>query len=189
MKKETVLHTFGHIPQLTTERLILRKMLPSDAADMYEYASMPSVTRFLTWTPHPSIEHTKRYLTYLQTRYQTGEFYDFAIVCRENNKMIGTCGFVRFDTANDSAEVGYVLNPSYHNHGYATEALRAVMDFGFSKLGLHRIEARFMKDNHPSRRVMERCGMQFEGIFHHLLFLKGRYEDIGICAAINARHF
>ncbi|MBQ8175303.1 MAG: GNAT family N-acetyltransferase [Clostridia bacterium] len=189
MKKETVLQTFTHMPQLTTERLLLRKMLILDAADMYEYASLPQVTRYLLWDPHPDPDYTKRYLAYLQTRYRTGEFYDFAVICRKENKMIGTCGFVRFDAAHDSAEVGYVLNPRYHNQGYATEALRAVLDFGFSQLGLHRIEARFMKDNTASRHVMEKCGMQFEGIHHHLLFIKGRYEDIGICAAINPHHF
>ena len=175
MKKDKITETFMHMPKLTTERLLLRKMLPTDAADMYEYASLSEVTRYLLWDPHPDIEYTKRYLTYLQGRYKAGEFYDFSVICREENKMIGTCGFVRFDTANESAEVGYVFNPSYHGMGYATEALRAVMDFGFSQLGLHRIEARFMKDNHKSRGVMEKCGMQFEGIHRHMLFIKGRY--------------
>ena len=184
MKKETILHTFTHMPQLTTERLLLRKLEIRDAEDMYAYASMPEVTRYLLWHPHPDLSYTKRYIAYLQTRYSVGEFYDFAVICRRSGKMIGTCGFVRFDTANDSAEVGYVFNPSYRDQGYATEALCAVLDFGFSKLGLHRIEARFMKDNLASRRVMEKCGMYFEGICRDMLIIKGKYEDIGICAAI-----
>lgn len=189
MKQQIIEKTFTRMPKIVTERLLLRKLLPTDASDMYEYASLSSVTRYLLWNPHPDLNYTKRYLAYLQARYRLGEFYDFALICRADNKMIGTCGFVRFDTANESAEVGYVLNPHYYNQGYATEALRAVLDFGFTTLGLHRIEARYMKDNAASRRVMEKCGMQFEGVFHHLMFIKGRYEDIGICAAINPFHF
>ena len=179
-----MLSIFTRIPTLETNRLTMRKILPSDCADMYNYSCLPETSRYLLWSPHANPRYTKKYLSFIQSAYRNETFYDFALVDKASGKMIGTCGFVRFDTANDSAEVGYVFNPSYRDQGYATEALCAVLDFGFSKLGLHRIEARFMKDNLASRRVMEKCGMYFEGICRDMLIIKGKYEDIGICAAI-----
>ena len=182
MRAEDIVRIFSHMPQLSSERLLFRRMLLQDAQDMYAYASLPAVTRYLTWHEHPDLAYTKRYLAYLSTRYRAGEFYDFAVICREDGHMIGTCGFTRFDAPNDAAEIGYVLNPAYWNKGYGTEAVSLILHYGFVALGLHRIEARFMKDNRASRAVAEKCGMHFEGIHRGLMKIKGNYEDIGICA-------
>ena len=99
--------------------------------------------------------------------------------------MIGTCGFTALDFNHNVAEVGYVINPKYHNRGIATEALRRVMDFGFMELNAHRIEAKYMIGNDASRRVMEKCGMTFEGVRRSSMFVKGKYRDIGICSLIS----
>ena len=187
MKKEVVLHIFAQTKQLHSERLLFRKMCKRDAADMYDYAKRPEVTRYLLWREHPDLTYTKRYLAYVETCYRAGSFFDFAVVERESGRMIGTCGFTRFDFANNAAEIGYVLHPEYWNRGLASEAVRTILQYGFETLGLHRIEARYMKDNLASRRVMEKCGMHFEGIQRGLMLIKDRYEDIGICACVNEK--
>lgn len=184
MKKETVYEIFSNIPTLKTERLSLRAMHPIDAEDMYDYARRADVTKYLTWSPHASMGFTKDYLRYIQTRYALGDFYDWAIIDRESRRMIGTCGFTRIDTENDSAEIGYVLNPEFCGRGLATEAVRAVIDFGFFELGFHRIHARFMQENQRSRKLMERVGMTFEGYMRDLVFVKGEYRTVGICSII-----
>lgn len=184
MKKETLYHIFSHFPELETERLRLRAMRVSDAADMHDYARRTEVTKYLLWNPHPDITYTRRYLEYLAGRYRLGQFYDWAIINRADTRMIGTCGFVRFDCPHNSAEIGYVLNPDYHGQGYMYEAARRVMQFGFSVLGLHRIEARYMVENLPSRQVMEKLGMTFEGVKRSSMLVKGLYRDIGYCAIL-----
>lgn len=184
MKKEIIYRTFSKIPTIETPRLILRGMRVSDKEDMYEYACRRDVTEYLTWEPHPTIGYTKQYLEFIASKYRVGDFYDWAVVFKENSKMIGTCGFTRFDCRNDLAEVGYVLNPDYWGKGIAGEAVSAVMDFGFNKLQLHRIEARFMHGNDKSRRVMEKCGMRFEGMGRENLFVKNKYVDVGVCAIL-----
>lgn len=184
MKKETIYHIFSHFPELETERLILRAMRVSDAADMYDYAKRPEVTRYLLWNPHADAQYTRRYLEYLATRYRLGQFYDWALIDKESGRMIGTCGFVRFDAPHNSAEIGYVLNPDFHGKGLMTEAVRRVLRFGFSVLGLQRVEARYMAENAASRQLMERVGMSFEGIHRRMLLVKGQYRDIGICAIL-----
>lgn len=184
MKKEVVLHIFAKTVQFTSYRLLFRKLNKKDAADMYDYARRAEVTRYLLWREHPDLAYTKRYLAYAESCYRAGTFFDFAVVDRASARMIGTCGFTKFDFSNDSAEIGYVFHPDYWNRGIATEAVSTVMRYGFETLGLHRIEAKYMKDNLASRRVMEKCGMTFEGIQHGLMLIKGNYEDIGICARI-----
>ncbi len=184
MKKSIIYQLFSHIPTLETERLTLRGMRVSDAEDMFAYAQYEPVTRYLTWTPHPNVKHTKEYLTYVSQRYRTGDFFDWAIVSREDGHMIGTCGFTAFDFPSDSAEIGYVLNPVYHGRGLATEAVREVIRFGFEELKLHRIEAKFMKENTRSLKLMERVGMQFEGYAREALKIKGEYRTIGRCGIL-----
>ena len=186
MKKEKIYRVFSHFPELTTDRLTLRKMMVLDTEDMYGYASRPDVTKYLTWHPHPDREYTKEYLQYLGNRYAAGMFYDWAVVYEPDCKMVGTCGFTSFDCAADSAEVGYVINPEYWGKGIATEALERVMRFGFEELGLHRIEARFIEGNDGSRRVMEHVGMTFEGIHREAMLIKGNYVNIGVCAVLRS---
>ncbi len=184
MDKFDIISCFKEPPTLRTPRLILRKLLKSDAEDMYEYASNPTVSRFLLWDAHPSPKYTLKYLAYLQGRYRAGEFYDWALIDRKSGKMIGTCGFTSFDFQNNSAEVGYVLNPAYWHCGIAAEALFEVLNFAFAVLGLNRVEAKYMLGNEDSRHVMEKCGMTFEGVARDAIFAKGRYISIGICSVL-----
>ncbi len=159
-------------------------MRASDAADMFEYASREDVTEFLLWSAHKSVSYTEEYLRYVESRYATGDFYDWAVVEKSSGKMIGTCGFAAIDAVNDVGEIGYVLNPAYHGKEIAAEAARTVMKFGFDTLGMHRIEARFMEGNEASRRVMEKLGMSFEGFAREALFVKGEYKTIGKYAVL-----
>ena len=186
MKCETVYKVFSAIPEIHTERLLLRKMAVSDCYDMYEYASSAAVTRYLTWSPHPDLDYTKEYLQYIGNHYKLGDFYDWAVILKEEKKMIGTCGFTRFHMRHNAAEIGYVINPAYRGRGIADEAVLAVMKFGFEKLGLNRIEAKYIMGNEASRRVMEKVGMTFEGVRRGERLIKGEYRDIGVCSILRS---
>lgn len=204
MMQSEIQRIFRDPPLLHTDRLTLRRMLKTDAKDMYEYACQSRVTRHLLWREHDDLAYTARYLSYLQSRYRQGDFHDWAIVLREpgveppsglfsvffdkaelvRGKMIGTCGFTRFMPEHKAAEIGYVVNPTYWGQGIAPEAVRAVLEFGFTQLHLHRIEARYMVGNDASRRVMEKVGMTFEGVARDSMFVKGRFVSIGTCAIL-----
>ncbi len=189
MKRETILKIFSNIPTLDTEHLILRKMSVRDTDDMNEYARLAEVTKYLTWSPHPSRNYTREYLEYIGSRYIAGEFYDWAVVERKSGKMIGTCGFTRFDYHSNAGEVGYVLNPAYWGNGYATEAARAVIKFGFESLLLNRISAMHIEGNSASRHVMERVGMQYEGTLRGYMLVKNQYKDICICSLLRDDYY
>lgn len=157
-------------------------MIPGDCDDMYAYSKLEEVTKYLLWDPHPDRNYTYRYLNSLQSQYKAGTFHDWGVVFRENGRLIGTCGFTSFDLNNGRGEVGYVFNPEYWGRGIAPEALLCVMAFGFRELELNRIEAHYIDGNERSRRVMEKCGMTFEGIHKEYMYIKGKYRDIGFCA-------
>lgn len=188
MNHDELTRIFRDPPEIGTTRLILRRMLKRDSADMFEYAKDPAVSKFLLWNPHESEAYTRRYLTYLQSRYRAGDFYDWAVVWKDADKMIGTCGFTSINLEANSAEVGYVLNRQYWGFGIAAEAVRAVLRFGFSELHLHRIEAHYMEGNERSRRVMEKLGMRYEGTFRDSLWVKGNYVSVGVCAILEREY-
>lgn len=177
---------FRDPPVLYTKRLILRKMERGDYIDMFDYAKDSTVTRYLTWDPHPDKTYTLKYLSYVQSRYKAGEFFDWAVI--HNNKMIGTCGFTTIDENNLKGEIGYVISPQYQGRGIATEAVLKVIEFGFSTLGLNRIEAHFMPENTSSKRVMEKAGMTFEGIMRGAMLVKGHFIDYGICSILRSEY-
>ena len=185
-KKDKLNKIFSSIPKLECERLLLRKMKKTDASDMFEYAKDERVTEFLLWEPHESLEYTTQYLNFVQGQYKEGVFYDWALVLNNEDKMIGTCGFTRFDTDNNFAEIGYVINPAYRGNGYACEALERVLKFGFEVLEVNRIEAKYIVGNDASRRVMEKCGMKFEGVARQSMLIKGKYRDIGKYAILKS---
>ena len=189
MKKEIIYNIFSKMPTLETERFLLRKLSLDDTDDMFEYANKSEVTEFLTWSPHPDKAFTFDYLAYLQNRYKSGDFFDWAIVYKESGKMIGTCGVTRFFFQHNGAEIGYVVNPEYHGQGIATEVVGRVIRYGFENLALERIEGKFMIENEASRRVMEKNQMMFEGIRRKGMLIKGIYRDVGTCAIIREDFF
>ncbi len=173
---------FRDPPILETKRLILRRMEPKDSGDMFEYACDPSVTRYLTWDPHPDEAYTRRYLSYISGRYKAGEFYDWALILKAENKMIGTCGFTRIDYKKKLGEIGYVINKCYWGQELATEAVIRVIQFAFAVLQLKHLEAHYMERNLASRRVMEKAGMRYEGLLDKPLFIKGQNIPVGVCS-------
>ena len=174
------LKMFIHIPNLHTDRLLLRRIQSSDIDDIYEYASDPSVPKFLLWYPHPDKRYTKYYVNHINAKYRSAEFYDWGI--EFEGKMIGTCGFSRLNVDDNCGEIGFVLNQKYWGMGIATEAARRVIKFGFDDLDLRRIYIRYMIDNTASLNIANKCHMRQEGVLKDGVLAKGEYRDIGICA-------
>ena len=170
---EDMLSIFTKIPTLETDRLTMRKILPCDCADMYDYSRRPETSKFLLWSPHTNLRYTKKYRSYVQTADRNENFYDFALVDKESGRMIGTCGFTGFDLQNNSAEIGYVLHPEFWGKGLAKEAVMRLMTFGFAELRLHRLSAKIMTGNAASKRVAEKCGMRHEATYIEGMLIKG----------------
>lgn len=179
---------FTNIPTIETERLVLRKILPTDSEDMYEYSKKPEVTQYLTWNIHTNPKQTAAYIRLLQKKYAEGIFWDFGLECKAEGKFIGTCGFTSFDKDRNSAEIGYVLAPEYWGKGLAKEACTSVMKFGFTVFDLDRICARFIEGNTASERVMQKLGMKHEATYKNSFYIKNSYKTV-VEYSISKREF
>ncbi|MBQ7455814.1 MAG: GNAT family N-acetyltransferase, partial [Clostridia bacterium] len=136
------------------------------------------------WETHESLRHTRRVLRAALRQYRTGQPASFAIERKSDRRVIGTIGFMWINCDHRSGEVGYSLARDCWNQGLCTEALAAVLRFGFDTLGLHRIEAQHEVDNPASGRVMEKCGMRLEGTLRGRVFNKGRFSDVRLYAIL-----
>jgi len=180
--------SFRNIPQLETKRLILRRILPQDEEDMYEYSKDPETSRYLLWEPHSSRGFTRAHIRYLQEQYRRSAFFDWALIEKKSGKMIGTCGFTEIYERERRAEVGYVLSPRFHRQGLAPEALSRIMEYGFLTLGLRRLEGRIMEDNLASRKVLERSGFADATSKNETIYKRGKKQKI-LTFAIEADAF
>ncbi len=170
--------TFSNPPVLETERLILCKISEEHAHDMYEYSSDPDVTRYLTWSCHSSEKETERYIKLLQKKYADGTFNDWGVIHKETGKFIGTCGYTSFDFDAASAEMGYVLAKPFWGQGLAAEAVKCAMIYAIDNFGVKSFHAKHMEGNDASGRVMQKCGMKFEGLYKRSMFIKGEFKNI-----------
>lgn len=150
---------------IETERLILRKFALSDAQDMFDnYCSKDKVTEYLTWNSHKSVEDTEIYLkNFVLPEYNKKNTYRFAIVWKENNEVIGCIDVCNSNEEKLRAELGWVIGDAYWGREIMPEAAKSVVDYLFA-IGYERIQATHRVANPKSGRVMEKIGMQYEGL-------------------------
>ena len=157
-----------------------------DAKDIFRYASDPEVARYVLWEPHRSVSETASFVRDLRVRIRAGYPSSWVVTLRETGLVIGTIGFVWYSTDNNAAELGYSFSREYWNHGYATQALRAVIDCLFSSLPLNRLEAQHDVRNPASGRVMQKCGLTQEGILRGRIMNKGEYIDTALYSVLRS---
>ena len=173
-----------YMPELATPRLRIRKLTMRDAQDIYRYSRDPEVARHVLWEAHRSIGDSRAYLRYMLRRYRAHEPASWGIEYAATGQIIGTIGFMWIQQDNASAEVGYSLSHDYWNRGIMTEALGAVIQYGFDELHLNRIEAQHEVTTPASGAVMRKCHMQKEGTLRSRLFNKGHYVDVDLYAIL-----
>ncbi|AZK48389.1 GNAT family N-acetyltransferase [Paenibacillus lentus] len=147
-------------PVLESPRLRLRKITEEDCKDLYQYMTNPLVRRNTSFEPQTML-FPARLFRYFRACYESLENLHFAIELKKSNKMIGVCSLQYWDQLKGKAMLGYLLSPACWRQGYATEAARSLITFGFETLELDRIEARCAGDNPASERVLQKCGMKY----------------------------
>lgn len=154
---------------LETERLIIRKFIEEDAKDMYNnWASDAEVTKFLTWPNHSSVEVSREVINSWINSYENLESYKWAIELKESKSVIGGVSLMDIDNHNENCEIGYCLGKSFWNKGIMTEVFLKIIEFAFCDIGVQRITGRHEVDNTASGRVMEKCGLKYEGILRRI---------------------
>jgi ribosomal-protein-alanine N-acetyltransferase len=171
---------------LTTERLLLREFSASDWQAVLAYQRDPLYLRYYEWTERTPEDVRTFVGWFLDYQRQDPRFkFQLAIVLKDTDELIGNCG-IRMDSPDaHEAEIGYELASWHWGQGYATEAARAIVKFGFSELGVHRISAWCIAENAGSARVLEKVGMRQEGRLREKEYFKGRWWDTLLYAILD----
>lgn len=175
---------FTDLPDIQTERLLLRKIKAKDVNDIYEYASDPLVSQYVLWSTHVNKKSSKEFIAYVKSRYNADAPADWAIVDKANGKVIGTAGYVSWLPLHKTGQLGYVLNRDYWGRGLMSETVSAIIDYSYINTDINRIEARCVIENQGSARVMEKSGMKYEGILRKSMVIKGKIVDMKIYSII-----
>lgn len=164
--------------ELVTERLILRDFTADDWPAVLAYQSHPLYLRYNPWTER-SPEDVQSFVGMFVAHQSQQPRYKFqlAVMLSAGGRLIGNCGIRKDSAGAPEADIGYELAPEHWGRGYATEAVRAILRFGFEHLGVHRISAWCLAENAASARVLEKAGLQREGCLRDKEHFKGRYWD------------
>lgn len=166
--------------EIETDRLILRRYKSDDASAIYNnWASDEEVTKYLMWKAHSSQEISQSVLDEWLKDYSNEKCYHWAIVLKENGDIpIGDIGVVHMDEDVSMVHIGYCIGKAWWHQGITSEALKAILIYLFDKVDVNRIESRHDPRNPFSGKVMEKCGMKYEGTLR-----SSDWNNQGICDA------
>lgn len=164
-------------PTLRTERLKLRHFQLTDARDVQRLAG-PKEVAAGTFLPHPYEDGTaEQWIANQEHDFDASKAVNFAVTLATDHTLVGSIG-LEIASAHRHARLGYWLGIPYWNRGYCTEAVRAVLDYGFVQLNLHRIYSPHFLGNAASGRVLQKVGMTYEGRMREHYIRFGQFVDV-----------
>ncbi len=171
--------------KLETERLVLRPLRPEDAPAVASLAGRREIADTTISIPHPySEQQARQWISTPTGREHSPGQIAFAIINKVDGDLIGAVGLREIDSEHCQAEMGFWVDVDLWGNGYATEAARAVIRYGFEALRLNRIYAHHMVRNPASGRVLEKVGMKREGLLRQRVRKWGVFEDVVLLAIL-----
>ena len=163
---------------IRTGRLHFRDFVATDFDAVHAYASDPMVTRFTAWGPNTEVE-TRSFLDRMlvEATARPRQNYTFAVLEIATGRVIGGCRLELDNSTGPQFVLGYCFHSEWWQLGMGTEAVRAILPFGFGDLGAHRIAAHVFLGNAPSARLLGRLGFRVEGTLHQHTFVRGAWHD------------
>ncbi|MDE7138521.1 MAG: GNAT family N-acetyltransferase [Ruminococcus sp.] len=161
---------------ITTDRLILRRFeYKDDNAMLKNWISDEKIQSLYSEPVYSTKEEVKELLDKYIGSYEKNDYYRWAIIEKESGECIGQIAFFLVDSKNHFAEIEYCIGSEFQCRGYATEATKAVITYGFDIIKLHKIQICTKTINAPSKRVIEKCGFTYEGTLRDFFFMNGEY--------------
>ncbi|MCR8641284.1 GNAT family N-acetyltransferase [Paenibacillus sp. N1-5-1-14] len=173
---------------METHNLMIRPLRETDSEAMFDYFSKPEVMQYFGNDPHATIEDTRKVLHTMMHGENDGRAR-WGIVRKGDDAedtVIGTIGYHLHNLVHKRCEIGYELHPDFWGHGYMSEAVRAIIQFGFTELGLERIAAVVYLDNVGSIRVLEKQGFEKEGILRKYIVSGGKSHDVYVLSLLRS---
>ena len=179
---------FATFPVLQTERFLLRAPTLDDVDAMFRIMSDVRVTHYFGTLPMVAPIEAEQRVERIHTAFKEQSGVRWVIADRASGQLIGSSGFWRLIKPHFRAEVGYELAPEWWGRGVMTEALRAMLGFGFTRMGLHSVEAQIHPDNSASRRVLEKVGFVQEGYLRENFYdpIEAQFTDTAVFGLLKA---
>ncbi|MBK8686132.1 MAG: GNAT family N-acetyltransferase [Chitinophagaceae bacterium] len=175
-------------PELVTERMQLVALSSEHVGPMFRMRSDAEVMRYIPRTLAKTNADVEALIQMIHERFQQKMAINWAMIQTSDKQMIGYIGLVNIDAENDHAEIGYILLPEFQGKGFMHEAMQAVIDFSFEKLGVHRLSGTVDPENTASSKVLEKCGFKLEGHLREHEIFEGRYLDSLIYGLLNREY-
>lgn len=173
---------------IETKRLLLRKLSPSDFTHIFENYSESEIKLFLGLQSQDEFEKEKNKYLHGYTTYNRS-IEVFQLLDKTSLAIIGSCGFHNWYFDHNRAELGYMIKDiSNRSQGLMTEALQAVIEHGFTKMNLHRIEALVGTENTPSLKLLQKFKFTQEGILRQHYFINNKYEDSAVFSLLKEEY-
>jgi len=170
---------------ITTKRLILRPFKIEDAQRISELCNNYNIFKSTLTLPYPyPIESALAWIPTHEENFASDKSYEFAITDRETSELYGAIGLGN-NQKHKNGEIAYWIGEEYWGNGYATEAVKGIIDFAFNEKGYHRVWGRFFTTNPSSGRVMEKVGMVKEGLLIDHIVKEGEFLDLAMYGIIN----
>lgn len=171
-------------PTIQTPRLLLRELVDADLNVIYVNFSNAEMMRYYDLKPLSSRAQAEKLLVRFKHHFQRNRGVRWGIESRENGRLLGTIGYHTLKKAIRKAEIGYDLHPDHWGKGVMTEAVTAVLPYGFNIMQLNRIEARIVVDNTASARVVQKVGFTHEGTLRQVVQGRKPLGDLAIYALL-----
>lgn len=158
--------------------IYLTEMTADYLMDIHAYAAIEEASKYQAWGPN-SLDDTKAYLegVLAEVEKETRSRYVFAVIDKENTKMIGAGELFHIDLYNKNGEIGYIIHPEFWGKGIATQVANILIDYGFNELKLNRIYATCDVRNSASENVLKKAGMKKEGLLRENILLDDGWRD------------
>lgn len=176
---------FNPFPEIETERLILRRTTLDDVNDYFALRSNANAMKHICKPLQISTEETKTLIYKINEMISFNEGVSWAVCFKNQTKMIGSVSFHRIEKEHYRAEIGYMLHPDYWRQGVISEAVKAVIDFGFNELKFHSIEAHIDPSNIGSEKVLQKFNFKKEAYFRENYFYNGQFLDTAVYSLLN----
>ena len=165
------------LPTIHTSRLSLRSISAADVDDFYAVYSNPEVMRYWSTPPLPNIEAASKLISEIEEGNERHNMLKWGIALRSNDALIGSVTLFNLEFTHRRAEIGYAQGRAYWGQGYMQETLKAVINYAFDSLNIHRLEADVDPRNAASVRTLERLGFQREGYLRERWQVNGEIQD------------
>ncbi len=179
---------FDVFPVIETQRLTLREMVPEDAEAVFRIFSDVEVMRYYDIPAFTGIEEAQSLIVRQHQRFEQKERFRWGIALKSNNSIIGTGGYVDWNKHWYCGELGYDLARIYWRQGVMSEAVLAMIDFGFTSMELNRIEAEVMPENSASTGLLRKIGFREEGIRREYGFWDGAFHDLALFSLLRREY-